>query len=121
LEVPVIALNPSWIPIVWVRVIRIESFRGFLTEGRVETFILWIDILDPALSGAMSEIEARGSRYGFNWGYITWLELFWGLMRELTVMNSRRLGGTHFAPVISSWNSPLGILWGAQKEVACWR
>jgi hypothetical protein len=40
LEAPVIALNPSWIPIVWVRAIRIESFLGFLTEGRVETFIL---------------------------------------------------------------------------------
>jgi hypothetical protein len=121
LEAPVIALNPSWMPIVRVRVIRIESFWGFLTEGRVETFMLWIDILDAALSGGIGESEPCGSRYNFYWGYITWLELFWGLIKESTLMNSRRFGGTHFAPVISSWNSPLGIFWGAQKEVACWR
>jgi hypothetical protein len=40
LEAPVIALNPSWISMVWVRLIPIGSFLRFLTEGRVETFIL---------------------------------------------------------------------------------
>jgi hypothetical protein len=68
LEAPVIAMNPSWIPMVWVRLIPIGSFLRFLTEGRVETFILWIDFLDAALSGAMGEIEPWGSRYTFYWG-----------------------------------------------------
>lgn len=102
-ETLVIALNPSWIIIVSIRERPAESLRGFLTEGRVETFWERTDFLDRALEP---------------W-FCRWLEGGWGLSQESTLMNSRRLLGTHFAPVISSWNSPLGILWGAAKVVAC--
>jgi hypothetical protein len=60
-ETLVIALNPSWIIIVSIRERPAESLRGFLTEGRVETFWERTDFLDRAL-------EPWFCRYTFYWG-----------------------------------------------------
>jgi hypothetical protein len=63
------ALNPSWIMIVSIRKRPIESLRGFLTEGRVETFILQTDFLDRATSGLMGDVfDTWGSRCTFYLG-----------------------------------------------------
>jgi hypothetical protein len=82
-----------------------------------------MELLDRGLEGLIGDIvESWGSRCGFLFGGgVTWLEVFRGAWWQSTLMNSRMLLGTHFAPVISSWNSPLGILWGAAKVVECWR